>query len=358
MSMKTIIINGLALSFAKSITGIQRACKELIYRLDKLIENTELNVKYVYDADESNIIIKPHELKNIVTVPLHIKHFKSLKRKFILRRVAKVDNAIICNLSLDTVFSKNQISFIYDVRACTTKFDTFKFRFKAKIYMLVQKLFTKVILTDSYFQKNEIRKYMKINPERIFTIYMGHEHMFNIIPDTNIYSKFSFLKKGCYFYALGSLAPHKNFKWIIEVAKRNPNEKFVIAGGKDLNIWRNNIEVKNIPNLLFLGYVTNEENKALMIGCKAFIHPSKYEGFGIPPLEAMTVNSKILVSNATCLPEIYEDSVKYFDPDDYDINLNELLDNYNIDYSRILDKCSWNKSANQLLDILLKYAKQ
>ena len=98
-----------------------------------------------------------------------------------------------------------------------------------------------------------------------------------------------------------------------EVAKRNPNYVFAIAGGKDLEIWNDNVEIRGIDNLLFLGYVTDEESRALSEKCLAFLHPSKYEGFGIPPLEAMMCGCPAIVSDIEVFHEVYGDSVEYCD---------------------------------------------
>jgi glycosyltransferase involved in cell wall biosynthesis len=66
-------------------------------------------------------------------------------------------------------------------------------------------------------------------------------------------------------------------------------------------------------NIHFTGYLTDGEIKALMQNCRAFIHPAIYEGFGIPPLEAMSCGADLIISTATCLPEIYEKSgIPYF----------------------------------------------
>ena len=99
------------------------------------------------------------------------------------------------------------------------------------------------------------------------------------------------VKKKEYYYALGSLAGHKNFKWVREVAARNPDKTFVVAGGKDLAAFGSAEAdaAQNTSNIFYPGYVTDGQNKALMQNCKGFLHPAVFEGFGIPPLEALSL---------------------------------------------------------------------
>ena len=152
---------------------------------------------------------------------------------------------------------------------------------------------------------------------------------------------------------------YKNLKWIVELAERNRTKVFVIAGLKDLSQWKNaysQIDAREeLDNVIFVGYTTDEENKALMMNCKAFLHPSKYEGFGIPPLEALACGAPIAVSNSSCLPEIYENCAHYFDPDDYEVNLDWLLEQPISAPSAILQKCSWDRAAQELFNILENY---
>ena len=82
------------------------------------------------------------------------------------------------------------------------------------------------------------------------------------------------------------------------------------------------------PQYFFVvtGALSDEEIKALMRHCKASIQPSFYEGFGIPPMEAMSVGADCIVSNASSLPEVYKNSVWYIDPHDYDsIDLDKIM---------------------------------
>ena len=82
---------------------------------------------------------------------------------------------------------------------------------------------------------------------------------------------------------------------------------------------------KKLDNVIYLGFVSDEEMKTLMANCKAFIHPALYEGFGITPMEAMSVGAELIISNAACLPEIYGKSAHYIDPHNSDVDLDKLL---------------------------------
>ena len=88
--------------------------------------------------------------------------------------------------------------------------------------------------------------------------------------------------------------------------------------------------------------------KALMRNCKAFIFPSFFEGFGIPPLEAMSVGAKVLVSNASCLPEIYGNSAIYIDPYNSDIDINEFLKKPVDSPELVLEKYSFANTAKKI----------
>ena len=103
---------------------------------------------------------------------------------------------------------------------------------------------------------------------------------------------------------------------------------------------------------MYTGYASDQLAKTLMKFCKAFIFPSYYEGFGIPPLEALSLGAKVIVSNTASLPEIFGNSAYYISPDNADIDLNELISKPVADADEVLSKYSWEKSAKQLLDIL------
>ena len=140
----------------------------------------------------------------------------------------------------------------------------------------------------------------------------------------------------------------------MKVAENNPNSTFVVAGKLDTKYFSDNTCLENCPNIITTGYITDSEMKSLMKHSKAFLYPSIYEGFGMPPMEAMSVGTKAIVGKASCLPEVYGDSVYYIDPWKFDINLSDLLSNKVSDTESLLRNYSWNKTANAILERIRK----
>ena len=150
----------------------------------------------------------------------------------------------------------------------------------------------------------------------------------------------------------------RDIRLIREVARRNPDKTFVVAGGKDLRAFGDDTEAKDTHNVFYPGYVSDAENAALMKHCKLFLHPAVFEGFGIPPLEALALGAPIALANATCLPELYGDTARYFDPYDYDTDLDKLAAQPVAAPDEVLQKYSWDRTANFWLHEIEKYAKQ
>lgn len=336
--MKQICINCAPLT--GNITGIERCIYENIKRIDKLAERDRADIVLLYPE---NTIPNFPNLDYLKTVPLQAKGNKikiSAMRKYI-----RDNNAVYFSIHGGLCFSKESVICTNDIRTWLHKeYDSFFFRLKCNINVLSSKFLASQMVTISETARAEISKNLHIASDKIEIIYPAWEHVLDIIPDNRIWDKIPGIKKKTYYYSLSSRAPHKNFRWIVEMAKRNPNDIFLIGGKK----WSNSDYEDDRPqNLLYLGYVTDEENIELMKNCKAFLHPSKYEGFGMTPLEALACGAEVCVSNVSCLPEVFEDCVHYFDPDDYGIDLEILLSKNVTKPDKLLKKYSWNKSAKQ-----------
>ena len=180
--------------------------------------------------------------------------------------------------------------------------------------------------------------------------------MLKITEDNSVLERLNLNQKK-FFFSLGSRFPHKNIKWLSSAASNNPAYTFVVSGSVP-EVDRIDYEGEHRDNMLFTGYLTDGEVKCLMRNCIAFIQPSFYEGFGIPPMEAMSVGANCIVSNRASLPEVYKNSVWYIDPYDYDnIDLDEIMSRPKASNELILNEYSWEKSAKMLLSAIEQYFK-
>jgi glycosyltransferase involved in cell wall biosynthesis len=341
--VKKFAINGSFL--LERITGIQRYAFELICALDKLkIENIKIE------------LIVPKKALNIPKLQnIKIVKYGSIKKVIIWEQLnftfyCITRKAIPLNLrNITPLLKPCGISAIHDVsyKANPQFFDNF-YGFLSRTwhktnYWFICK-FSKKIITVSEFSKSEIMKYYKVKPERIFVIPDAWQHIANA--DCSNANK-------SYFFAMSSVAKNKNFKWILEVAKRNSNLKFKIAGSLNPKRFGENFNFSKFPNVEFLGYVSDERAKTLMQNAIAFLFPSLYEGFGLPPLEALAMKTPVIISDIPVHREVYGDSAHYIDPHKYDADLEKILQEPVAPANQILERFSWEKSAGKLMEILI-----
>lgn len=350
--MNPIVINGTVL--CDPITGIPRYVYEVVTRLDKLLEGTGLDVRLAYRDDGRPIHLPP--LKNIRLVPLKaVKYFYNMA---VLPAYLRRNHAFFVGLASDMLMTRRSVVVLHDIRPLVMDTDRAFFRFKFWVHCLSTKWFARRVFTVSEDQRRLISRKLGIPMDKIGVTYNGWEHMRTVTPDEGIFDKLPGVTRGAYFYALGSLAKHKNFQWIREVARRNPDKVFVVAGGKDLRAFGDDTEARDTRNVFYPGYVTDGENAALMRHCKLFLHPAVFEGFGIPPLEALSLGAPIALARASCLPELYGDTARYFDPDDYDVDLDALAAQPVAPPDKVLQKYSWDKTAAFWLEQIKQYAEQ
>lgn len=339
-----IAINGRIFEFAP--TGVGRFCIEVIKEIDKM-ECAHLFVLLV-PCDAKNI----PDLKKIRVRTIGITK-GIMWEQITFPLYARKHGLKTLNMSNSIPIIKPDYVVIHDISLKVNKPEITSIKEKAKIwwpllhYWIASKRALR-IFTVSEFQKKEIIREYGIENRKIIVVYNGWQHMNRIREDDTILDKFN-LKKETYFFALSTRAKNKNFKWVLEVAKKHPEDMFVISGKMDTKYFSDEIRYDKIENIKSTGYVTDEEMKALMKKCKALLYPSIYEGFGIPPLEALSVGTTVIVSNSSCLPEIFGDTVHYIDPFETNINLNELLRESLELPNEVLSKYSWKKTAVRII---------
>ncbi|MFZ3032358.1 MAG: glycosyltransferase family 1 protein [Candidatus Moraniibacteriota bacterium] len=121
-----------------------------------------------------------------------------------------------------------------------------------------------------------------------------------------------------YFLYVGNAYPHKNLSVLFAVARAFPTYALVLVGKEDFFYRRLKEEVKraHLQNVIFTGFVTDQELSVLYRCARTYLFPSLYEGFGLPPLEALARGTPVVSSERGSLPEILGNAALYFDPMD------------------------------------------
>ena len=208
------------------------------------------------------------------------------------------------------------------------------------------------ILTVSEFSKSEIlRFYPFLKPECISVVYNAIDRQL-FKPQTS----------APYVLCVSSLDPRKNFARLIEACQGLTNAKLYIVG-KYNRVFSQGTELDTrCEHIHFLGRVSDEELVRLYNQAACFVFPSLYEGFGLPPLEAMACGCPVLVSDIPVEREVCGDAALYFNPLDSE-NILHTITQYLNDTDVIKEKMrqkgyenitrfSWEKSAEVLVNIV------
>ena len=172
------------------------------------------------------------------------------------------------------------------------------------------------IVTVSEFSRGEIADCYRIEPSKIGVIGNSAEHVLRTPTDDSIIDRLN-LRDRTYVLAVATNARHKNVSILAEVARRlgEDDVQMVLAGGANSRVF-DHFADSGDDGVIRAGYVSDGELRALYEHAGCFVFPSLYEGFGIPPLEAMELGCPVVSSSAAALPEVLGDAALYVSPDD------------------------------------------
>lgn len=236
------------------------------------------------------------------------------------------DVTIFFNYIVPPGVKGRKITFVYDM-AFKSYPETVRYKTKHMLNIGLQKSIQRAdkIITISEFSKAEIIRYLGISEDKIAVMPCGVDftkYHPNYTTDEVQAVKKKYHITEDYLLYLGTLEPRKNIIRLIQAyaqlrATNAGMPKLVLAGRKGWlyeSIFAIVKELQLEEDIIFTGYIEAQESPILMKGALAFLFPSMYEGFGMPPLEAMACGTPVLVSNAASLPEVVGDAGVYVDP--------------------------------------------
>jgi glycosyltransferase involved in cell wall biosynthesis len=272
-------------------------------------------------------------------------------------------------------FGMTQQPLAYFGRIVTTSHDTTMYRFVRRgttplpLYTIKMGLYrflvwwahrkSDKIIVPTQTVANEFAKLQPFTRKKLVVTYEASE------PPMQTKSEHPAGISGKFLLYVGTAFPHKNLPRLIEafdiLHAAKPDLKLVLAGKHEKHYDELIAWAKTRPsfeNIIFPGFVSDAELKWLYENCAAYVFASLSEGFGLPPLEAMSHGAPVVSNNASCMPEVYGQAAHYFDalkPRDIAAKITEVTEDSALRTKLIqagkqqLKKYSWQRMAEETL---------
>lgn len=229
----------------------------------------------------------------------------------------------------------------------------------------------KHIIVPSEHTRQDLIAQMGVPDDKVSVIYEAANPMFRPLPFAEtrraVMAKYAIPEK--YILSVGTIEPRKNITGLLQAfaclrAKYGLMDAgLVIAGGKG---WLYDETLQTVTDLglndstFFLGRVPDEDLHALYVGARCLIHPAYYEGFGLPPLEAMACGTPTIVSDVSSLPEVVGDAALLVNPrntEEIAVAMHRLLTDDAL-HAELAEKglqraatFSWERAASKTLEV-------
>jgi glycosyltransferase involved in cell wall biosynthesis len=353
---------------AQPTTGVQRVATQLLLALDALAE--ELPGQWTLLCPPG---AQPPPLKRIACRevgaagrPLH------LWEQWTLPRAAKA--GLLLNLSGSAPWAaRRQACLIHDA-AVFDQPAAYSWLFRTWYRALFRHLARSEarLFTVSAFSRLRLTRALGVAPSRIAVVPNAADHVGRTPTDRSVLQRLG-LEPQKFLLAVGSDNPAKNQALLVRAYASWQRQsgaqtavRLVLVGGRNPKVFAGQAGQVDPPGVLRTGPLPDPELKALYGAATALVFPSRYEGFGLPPLEAMSLGCPVVVARAAAMPEVCGSAALYVEPDDeaaLALALERVVTNP-AERHRLQDagphqaaRYAWATSAQQLLDQLASGAR-
>ncbi|AFQ50807.1 glycosyltransferase family 4 protein [Burkholderia cepacia] len=348
---KKLVYNGRFTT--QKTTGVQRVARELIAALIKCRPHDPVTVLVPPQpgvAVSGATTVKVGFYKGVIWEQLVLPLFARRGR--------------IVNLSnTASIFIGSQIVYMHDAAVFDTPAHFSRpFRVWYRIMFWILARTSVCVLTNSCFSRDRLAHHCGVSREKISVVPLGADHLDALEPDASVLDEHA-LTPDRFVLAVSSMNPTKNFGRLIAAFRQidDPSVDLVIVGMRNTTVFGKQAPMSAAePNVKYVGYISDEQLKALYQNAACFLYPSIYEGFGIPPLEAMRYGCPTVVGKSAALPEVCADAALYCDPysqDDIAQKLRTMLDSAELRAelkrkgSVHAEKFRWSRSAQLMTEI-------
>jgi glycosyltransferase involved in cell wall biosynthesis len=354
-----VYVNGRFLS--QPVTGVQRFSAEIVGAIDALMAQgewpeTSLLTPNLEGERPSQAVAAPGRLRER-SVGDKRGH---LWEQIDLPRAAR--GGVLVNLgnTAPLLSGRGQVVVIHDAGVFDTP-SSYSWKFRVW-YKGLQRGLARAgaqIATVSEFSRQRIAACLDIDPARISVVYEGADHILRTPPDPQTLARHD-LRAGQFALVVGSRVAHKNLPALAEVSQALQRRGMVIAvaGGGNKEVFQATGDALAARRL---GRTTDAELRALYENAACLLFPSRYEGFGLPPVEAMACACPVIASRGGAVEEVCGDSALYFDtevPNSITLAVERLLEEPGLAEAlraRGLQRAgalSWVASARKLGDVV------
>ena len=308
--MSGVYING---KFAaQRTTGVQRVASQLAHALDPLVASDTPSWVVLCPPGSALLALRHMEQRVVGRpgLPLHV------WEQFVLPWHAR--SGLLLNLAGTAPwFARRQAMLTHDA-AVFDHPDAYTRPFVFWYRLLYRRMARRAekLFTVSEFSRSRLAARLGIASESLALLPHGSEHLAHTVPDTGVLAQHG-LGDTRFLLAVASDNPTKNLAALIaafSTLSAEPTLRLVIVGGKNERVFSTRSAVADPPGVLRTGPLADAALKALYQHAVALVFPSFYEGFGLPPLEAMSCGCPVAAANAASLPEVCGDAALYFDP--------------------------------------------